>query len=175
MEKDMRGRKAQPIPGLAEHDFAKLAKTEKNARQRIRFLAFAHIVEGKSFSETARIVKVFPRTVITWVSKFRKNGINALKEQSGRGRKRRIEKKDEEAIGNVVEEMQSKREGGRIRGSDVHKIIEARYGVNLSNGSLYRVLHRAGLSWITGRSQHPKADIGMQEDFKKTLRKKCNK
>jgi transposase len=175
MEKNMRGRKAQPIPGLAEHDFAKLAKTEKNARQRIRFLAFAHIVEGKSFSQAARIVKVFPRTVINWVSSFRKDGINALKEQSGRGRKRRIEEKDEAVIGNMVEELQDKREGGRIRGSDVREIIKARYGVNLSNGSLYRVLHRAGLSWITGRSQHPKADIGMQENFKKNLKKKCEK
>jgi transposase len=171
----MRGRKAQPIPGLTEYDFAKLAKTEKNARQRIRFLAFAHIAEGKSLSEAARIIKVFPRTVISWVSKFRKNGMNALKEQSGRGRKRRIQEKDEAAIGSAVEEMQSKREGGRIRGSDVREIIEARYGVNLSNGSLYRVLHRAGLSWITGRSQHPKADVGMQEDFKKTLKKKYEK
>jgi len=169
----MRGRKAQPIPGLAEHDFAKLAKREKNARKRIRFLAFAHIVDGKSFSEAARIVKVLPRTVITWISKFRKNGINALNEQSGRGRKRKIEENDEEAIGAAVEEMQKKREGGRIRGGDVHKIIEAHYGVNLSNGSLYRVLHRAGLSWITGRSQHPKADVKMQEGFKKTLKKKC--
>lgn len=168
----MRGRKAQPIPGLAEYDFAKLAKTEKNARQRIRFLAFAHIAEGKSLSEAARIIKVFPRTVISWVSKFRKNGINALKEQSGRGRKRKIQEKDEAAIGNAVEEMQSKREGGRIRGHDVREIIEARYRVKLSNSSLYRVLHRAGLSWITGRSQHPKADLGKQEDFKKTLKKK---
>lgn len=171
----MKGRKAQLIPGLAGHDFAKLAKREKNARQRIRFLAFAHIVDGKSFSEAARIVKVLPRTVITWVSKFRKDGIDALKEQSGRGRKRKIEEKDEATIGNVVEEMQNKREGGRIRGGDVHKIIEAHYGVNLSNGTLYRVLHRAGLSWITGRSQHPKADVGMQENFKKNLKKKCEK
>lgn len=152
-----------------------MAKKEKNARQRIRFLAFAHIADGKSLSEAARMVKVFPRTVIRWVSKFRKNGINALKEQSGRGRKRRIEEKDEAAIGGAVEEMQSKREGGRIRGADVREIIEAQYGVNLSNGSLYRVLHRAGLSWITGRSQHPKADVKMQEDFKKTLKKKYKK
>lgn len=101
--------------------------------------------------------------------------MNALKEQGGRGRKRKIQEKDEAAIGGAVEEMQSKREGGRIRGSDVREIIEAQYGVNLSNGSLYRVLHRAGLSWITGRSQHPKANVGVQEDFKKTLKKKYKK
>jgi transposase len=171
----MRGRKAQPIPGLSEHNFARLAKTEKNARQRIRWLAFAHILEGKSLSDTARIVKVLPRTVITWVSKFRKNGIDGLKEQRGRGRKRSIEEKDEEAIGVLVEEMQRKKEGGRIRGADVHKMIAVQYGINLSNGSLYRVLHRAGLSWITGRSRHPQADVAKQEGFKKTLKKKFNK
>ncbi|MFI0435987.1 MAG: winged helix-turn-helix domain-containing protein [Parachlamydiaceae bacterium] len=42
----------------------------------------------------------------------------------------------------------------------------------MSNGSLYRLLHRAGLSWMTGRSQHPKADLERQEAFKKTLKKK---
>ena len=171
----MKGRKAQPIQGLAEHDFAKLVKTEKNARQRIRFLAFMHIKEGKGFSEVARMVKVLPRTVIVWVSKFRKEGINGLRERKGRGRKRSVEEKDEKVIGTKVETMQSEREGGRIRGSDVHKMIEADYGVNLSNGSLYRVLHRAGLSWITGRSQHPKGDVGKQESFKKTLKKKYSK
>ena len=171
----MKGRKTQPIPGLTEHDFAKLSKTEKNARQRMRFLAFVHIAEGKGLSEVARIIKVLPRTVIVWVSKFRKKGIDGLRERRGRGRKRRIEEKDEKTIGTKVEAMQSQREGGRIRGRDVHKMIEADYGVNLSNGSLYRVLHRAGLSWITGRSQHPKADVGRQESFKKTLKKKCVK
>jgi transposase len=171
----MKGRKAQPIPGLTEHNFIKLAKTEKNARQRIRWLAFAHIAEGKSFSETARIVKVLPRTVITWVSKFRNDGIEGLKEQRGRGRKRSIEERYEKAIGVAVEEMQRKKEGGRIRGGDVHRMIELRYGINLSNGSLYRVLHRAGLSWMTGRSQHPQADVEKQEGFKKTLKKKFSR
>jgi hypothetical protein len=41
----------EPIPGLSDYDFVKLAKTEKNARKRIRLLAFAQIAEGKSFSE----------------------------------------------------------------------------------------------------------------------------
>lgn len=31
----MRGRKAQPISGLAKYDFAKFAKRERNARQRL--------------------------------------------------------------------------------------------------------------------------------------------
>lgn len=53
----MKGRKAQPIQGLAKHDFAKMVKTEKNARKRIRFLAFMHIAEGKGLSEAARFLR----------------------------------------------------------------------------------------------------------------------
>jgi transposase len=132
-------------------------------------------VSTSTLKVTARMLKVLPRTVIGWVSKFRKNRIDGLKEQGGRGRKRSLEKDDEKVIGAMVEEMQSKREGGRIRGQDVHEMIKNCYGLNLSNGSLYRVLHRAGLSWITGRSQHPKADPKKQENFKKTLKKEFEK
>lgn len=37
---------------------------------------------------------------------------------------------------------------------------------------VYRVMHRAGLSWITARSQHSKANPALQQAFKKTLAKK---
>ena len=68
--------------------------------------------------------------------------------------------------------MQENRTGGRIRAKDVHEMIKRTYGKSLSNGSLYRLLHRVGLSWITGRSIHPKADIEKQIDFKKNSKKK---
>lgn len=35
--------------------------------------------------------------------------------------------------------------------------------------TIYRVLKRLGMSWMTGRSQHPKADPEKQNDLKKTL------
>ncbi|MFI0436070.1 MAG: helix-turn-helix domain-containing protein, partial [Parachlamydiaceae bacterium] len=71
----MRDRKAKPIEGLDKHDFDKLARSEGSASERKRFLAFAHIKEGKSFSEVARMIRVEPRTVIVWVKNFRKFGI----------------------------------------------------------------------------------------------------
>ena len=168
----MRGRKAKPIEELDKYDFDKLARSVGSASERKRFLAFAHIKDGKSFSEAARMIRVEPHTVIVWVKKFRKFGIEGLRQQKGSGAKRLISKEAEEMVSQAVEEMQKSRRGGRVRGHDVWEFVNNNYGIDLSNGSLYRLLHRAGLSWITGRSQHPKANPKLQEDLKKTLKKK---
>ena len=60
----MRGRKAAQIEGIQRYDFDKLAKTEGNARERRRFVAFAHIREGKTFTETAAAIRVKLRTLM---------------------------------------------------------------------------------------------------------------
>lgn len=162
-----KGKKPVLIEGLDQYNFAKLASSEGGARERRRFLAFAHIQDRKSFSEAARMVKVHPRTVIGWVKKFRESKIDGLREQGGRGNQPCISHEEGETIFKAVERMQQSRIGGRIRGKDVNDMIEKMYGTRLSNGSLYRLLHRVGLSWITGRSQHPKANKELQEAFKK--------
>ena len=56
----MKGRKARPIEGLEKYNFAKLATSQGSARERRRFLAFAHIQDGKSLSEAAQMIKVKP-------------------------------------------------------------------------------------------------------------------
>ena len=168
----MKGRKAKPVEELHKHDFDKLARSEGSPSERRRFLAFAHIKDGKSFSEAARMVRVEPRTVITWVKNFREFGIEGLKQKKVSGAKRLISKEVEEMVSKAVDEMQKSRPGGRVRGRDIWEMVNKNYGISLSNGSLYRLLHRAGLSWITGRSQHPKTDLERQENFKKTLKKK---
>jgi transposase len=171
----MKGRPAECLKELDKYDFAKLASSKGHARERRRFLAFAHIQDGKSFSEAAQMVKVNPRTVIVWAAKFRQYGINGLKERSGRGRKGYFSQEEKDAIGKAIESMRQSRSGGRIRGEDVREHVLQTYEVRLSNGSLYKLLHDIGLSWITGRSIHPKADFEKQESFKKTFQKKCKK
>ena len=48
-------------------------------------------------------------------------------------------------------------------------LIEREFGVSYANGSIYRVLKHLGMSWISARSQHPKANQEKQAAFKKTL------
>ena len=172
MDKRRRGRPAAEISGMEEYDFARLARRASHPRERMRFLAFAHIQDGKSFSEAARAIKVYPRTVIVWVKKFRLHGLEGLKEQGGRGSKPLVSRDQEQKVLALIAEEQKNRRGGRIRGQDVRELLEKHCGLSLSPSSVYKLLHRLGLSWITGRSQHPKANREQQNAFKKTSRKK---
>jgi len=54
----MRGRKASQIEGIEQYDFDKLATTKGSPRERRRLLAFAHLREGKTFTEAAAFVRV---------------------------------------------------------------------------------------------------------------------
>lgn len=164
----MRGRKAAQIEGIQQYDFDKLAKTEGNARERRRFLAFAHIREGKTFTERAIAIRVKLRTLMNWIKQFKNEGIEGLKDKAGRGAKPFLSEEHRMAFRQAVLELQKNRVGGRIRGSDVLELMRTKYGVDPSLRTVYDTLKRAELVWITGRSVHPKADVEAQGTFKKT-------
>ena len=164
----MRGRKADQIEGIELYDFDKLAKTEGSPRERRRFLAFAHISAGKTFTEAAACVRVELRSLMRWVRRFRTEGIEGLRDKSGRGAKQLIPTEHRDAFREAVLELQEKRTGGRIRGKDVLELMRTKYGIDPTLKTVYNTLKRADLIWITGRSIHPKADLEAQEDFKKT-------
>ncbi len=78
----MRGRKAGAIKGLEQYDFDKLSKTQGNARERKRYIAFAHIQDGKTFTEAAAAIRIKLRTLMNWVKRVKEQGINAMCEFS---------------------------------------------------------------------------------------------
>jgi transposase len=77
----MRGRRAEIIKGITQYNFDKLSKTKGNPRERKRYLAFAHISSGKSFTEAADAIRTKLRTLMNWVKRFREQGIDGLKDQ----------------------------------------------------------------------------------------------
>ena len=164
----MRGRKAVQMEEIGQYDFDKLAKTEGSPRERRRFMAFAHLREGKTFTEAAASVRVKLRSLMRWVKRFRTEGFEGLKDKPGRGAKPFLSSEHRAAFRQAVLELQEKRTGGRIRGSDILELMRTKYGVDPSLNTVYNTLKRADLVWITGRSIHPKADLEAQEAFKKT-------
>ena len=129
----------------------KLAKTEGNPRERIRFLAFAHLREGKTFTATAASVRVKLRSLMRWIEKFQTEGFEGLKDKSGRGAQPFLASEDHHAFRQAVLELQEKRIGGRVRGKDVFELMRTKYGVNPTLKTVYNTLKRSDLVWITGR------------------------
>ena len=168
----MRGRKAGVIKDLEQYDFDKLSKTKGNSRERKRYLAFAHIRDGKSFTQAAAAIRIKLRTLMNWIKRFKAEGIDGLMDRAGRGAKPCISSEGREGFRQAVLELQQKRSGGRVRGSDVLALMKEKYNVDPTLSTVYNTLKRADLVWITGRSIHPKADVEAQESFKKNFEKK---
>jgi transposase len=155
-----------------EIDFFQLAKREPNARTRMRFLALGHLKTGKSKQEVSEMFQIVLITLRRWVLRFITKGVQGLKEQPGRGRKTKLPAEQEAEFRQQVENLQNLREGGRIRGQDIQILLKEKFCVDHALPSVYHVLERCGLSWISVRSKHPKSDPAIQEDFKKNSKKK---
>ena len=167
----MRGRKAKLPKNLFDHDFIKLAKREPHARTRQRFLILSQIKDGMTISEAAKIYRISRYAIHEWLQSLEAEGVKGLKEKKGRGAKQKLPLDQHEAFRLAVIELQHNRNGGRIRGEDIHLLMRNKFNIDCSIDTVYRTLARVNLVWISGRSIHPKTDIEAQEAFKKTLTK----
>lgn len=166
------GKLCDEITNLAGTDFFQLAKKEPNPRIRIRLLALGHLSSGKSKTEVVEMFQVTFPTLRLWLTRFIAEGIEGLQDKVGKGRKRKLLPEQEEAFRQQIEKLQETRKGGRLRGQDVQVLLKEKFSVDHALPSVYHVLERCGLSWISARSKHPKSDPLAQEDFKKNSQKK---
>lgn len=107
-----------------------------------------------------------------WLLRFKQNGIPGLKEGKRHGRKKKLPTEQEEAFRQEVEALQEARNGGRIRGQDIQILLKEKFCADYALPSVYDVLDRCKMSWISSRSKHPKSDPVIQEEFKKNSKKK---
>ncbi len=154
---------------MSDFDFAALARTEQHARTRIRLLGMAHLKEGYLYREVARFLGVHLTTVQDWVQRFSAEGLDGLRESPRSGATRQLSSDQEEAFRIAVMALGEQREGGRITGKTIRTLLAEQFGVHCCLSSVYHLLHRLGLVWITARSKHPKQDQAVQDAFKKTL------
>ena len=149
-------------------DFYRHYRHESKGYAKIRFLAMHHIQEGKSTVEVGQIVGYPRQTIWEWIRWFDSGGIERLSSSpTNRGRKSKLSKAQESELKDKIPQLQEQRSGGRINGEDIRKYIKDTWKVEYAPGSIYTVLRRIDLVWITSRSQHPHSDPEAQESFKK--------
>jgi len=152
---------------LSDYDLETLYKEEKNAEKKIRFLALLHVSKGKNRNEVASIVFKDWQTVDNWLTRFQKFGLEGLEHKSGQGRKPELAKDREEEFKNKLEDIQQNMEGGRLVAKDIKNILSEKFNAEYHEYSVYALLKRLDLVWITARSKHPNHDPVKQEAFKK--------
>jgi len=152
---------------LQDIDFDKLYKQEKHSRVKTRLLAMAHLKDGTSYKQVAQAVRVHEKTVLTWIRKFKTEGLEGLQEKGGRGSQPSLKPEQYEELKTAVLAKQDELIGGRMMGKDVQKVLKEDFGIELQLSHVYNMMHACGLSWVSSCSRHPKSDVEKQEHFKK--------
>lgn len=148
-------------------DFIKLSKTEANPRARVRLLMLSRLSEGASPKEVAAQFGFNPVTVRALRTAFTERGIDSIYDKEGRGRKCRLPQSQHEAFKTAIVEKQKNLGGGRLTGKGIAQILLDDFGVSYCLNGVYALLKALDMSWISGRSAHPKRDEQAQEAFKK--------
>lgn len=153
-------------------NFAKLSKKEQHPQKRVRLLALAQLKSGKGIGEVAKGINVHRHTVGNWYARYKKFGLAGLDNLPRSGRKPKLPKEREEEFIQRIEDLQRSKKGGRITGYDILEIAHNEFKANYADDYIYTVLNRLNMSWVTSRSQHPKANEEKQSTFKKTSNKR---
>ena len=153
-----------------KYNYSKLARSEKNPKNRVRLLAMANIKAGMTLESIAVVLKVHWKTIQQWLYRFRREGIFGLYVRSTKEKATKLGADIEKWISQFMEALYSSPVGGRITAKQLHKIICKEFCISCSLKTIYNTLHRLNLSWISCRSKHPKSDTEVQELYKKLCR-----
>lgn len=159
--------KPESPEGFHDEDFQSAARHASDNKECIRLLGLSFLQKGFSEVEVSKLLDVHGQTVFGWLHRYKSGGIGAIKDQGGRGRKNTLDETQEDEFKNEVLNLQEQRQGGSITGRDVKTMMKEKFEIECVNSTIYKLMHKVGLSWISGRTRHPKQDLEEQEAFKK--------
>lgn len=169
------GKRLEVSEDFYAEDFIKAASSQRDKRVYVRLLALHHIQQGYSYAAAGKQLCVHWRSVQEWMKRYKLGGLSGLNNRSGQGKKPLLNEGLAQEFKARFVAHQEARAGGRLTGKDAQALLKHWFSVSYSQTSIYRLLHRIGLSWISGRDIHPQADQVAQTDFKKTSSQRYNR
>jgi transposase len=155
---------------LSVSELRAAAKRAVDTRQAFRILAIAMVLDGYSRAAAAQACGMDRQTLRDWVHRYNQEGLAGLTDRPRSGRPARLHPEQEAEVVTWVETGADLAVDGvvRFRLVDLAKRIAERFGVCLNEDSVGKILRCRGYRRLSTRPQHPEADLGAQETFKKT-------
>lgn len=136
-----------------------------------RMLALALVLEGATRTEAARSAGMDRQTLRDWVHRYNAGGLDGLRNHANPGGPQRKLTEEQEAsvadwvrAGPTLEEHKAV----RWRCCDLRDEIARRFGVEMHERTVGKLLARLKFSRVSVRPRHPAQDVAAQEAHKKT-------
>ena len=142
----------------------------KDGRAARRMLAIALVLEGLDRTTAAKTCGMDRQTLRDWVHRYNAEGLAGLVNRRSPGRPTLLSPDQKAELAALVEAGPDPERDGvvRWRRIDLKRQIETMFGVVLHERTVGKQLAALGFRRLSVRPQHPKADVGAQEAFKKT-------
>ena len=125
------------------------------------------IIAAKKFgvSLAAKVFDTSRPSIMAWIKNFKQDAQDGLAIKSGRGRK--------PAVNSEIKEVSAKfmQQNPNATIKELKCFIEENQNITISVSSVNRLMRQLGLSYITPRPIHHKADLLEGEKFKKNSKK----
>ena len=142
-----------------------VARWSKDSCQAPRLLALAQVLDGHPRGEAARAGGMDRQTLRDWVHRYNAQGVEGLCD-------RRLSEAQLAELASLVEAGPDPAVHGVVRWRciDLQGQIAARFGVEISERQVGRILKRLDFTRLSVRPRHPKTDEAAQQAFKKLRR-----
>ena len=149
------------------------ASVERNGAAARRMLALALVLEGVDRASAARMCGMDRQTLRDWVHRYNDQGLGGLRDRIGGGRSPKLSEAQRAEFAALVEAGPdpASHKVVRWRRVDLRDEIKRRFGVDVHERSVGKILASMGYRRLSVRPQHPKSDPAAQETFKKTSRR----
>lgn len=127
------------------------SKEEYKVALRLQMVYLIH--QGKSSREVGEIYKVSFKQVLNWAHRFKKQGLEGLKDMRGRGRKTSLNARSLDQIKHTVLNVAPSELGytaKRWTGPLLLKWIGTEYGTTFTATTIYKLLDKIGLEFQNG-------------------------
>jgi len=110
------------------------------------------------------------QTLRDWVHRCNVEGVAGLRDRPSPGRKPRLSPAQEAELASLVAQGPDPASDGvvRWRRVDLQAVIARRFGVEMHERTVGKVLAKLGLRRLSVRPHHPQVDAAAQAAFKKT-------
>jgi len=167
----------RPVPitraDLSAAELRREAARSHDADAARRLLAIALVLDGYDRASAARLCGMDRQTLRDWIWRYNADGVDGLVDRHSSGRPTRLTTEQlaelerlvaagpDPAIDRLV----------RWRRVDLQRVIKSRFGIELHERTVGKLLHRLGFAKLSVRPKHPKTDPAAQAVWEKKLRR----
>ena len=156
---------------LSSTELRRTATRSRDADAARRMLALALVLEGKSRKEAAESCGMDRQTLRDWAIRYNAEGLAGLSDRVSPGPASRLTPEQMAELAAIVEAGPNPAvdQVVRWRRVDLRRVIAARWGVELHERTVGKLLHRLGFAKLSVRPKHPKSDPAAQAEWEKKL------